>query len=102
MIFGEVVHGIEDRLDEIAGVFRIPRCTAGRFHHALNSPFLTILIYRFDESIREGNHQVTGIELNGTNPIFRISEQPNWRATGFESTEPSRRMMTGGLCPAFT
>src|SRR5215469_1780822 len=84
VLFGEVVHRIEDQIDEFSGVLRALR-SAGRFHQSMNLPFLSVLICSFDESVSEGEQQITVFELYRTLSIFRIRKQSNWRTTCFET-----------------
>ena len=85
VLFAEVIHGIEDQLDEIPGVLRALHFADRCFQQSMNSLFLPVLICGFDESVSEGEHQITGFELYRTLPIFRIGEQSNGWTAPFEA-----------------
>src|SRR5262249_37247252 len=101
VFFGEVIHRIEDQVDEISGVLRALRSAGRCFQQSMNPPFPPVLICGFDESVSEGEHQITGFELYRTLPVFRIREQSNWRTHCFEavhgtiSPDDDRRIMPG-------
>ena len=71
--------------DEFSGALRALRSAGRCFHQSVNSPFLPVLICDFDESVSEGEHQITGFELYRTLPIFRIGEQSNGWTAPFEA-----------------
>jgi len=54
------------------------------FQQPLNSSFLPVLIRCFDDSIRAGDDQVTGLQLYDSRLIDRIREHPDWSTTGLE------------------
>src|SRR5215831_10006245 len=75
---------MKDKVDEIPDVLRILRSEADCFQKTLNSPFLPILICRFNNSVCVGDNQVSSLKPDDFFFIHRIREHPDRSAARLE------------------
>ena len=82
---GEVVHGVENRPDELFSIFVAFSGSGGcRVQQALNSPLLSPLVFRFNDSVGLGDDHIAGVKLRDSLLIARIRKHSNRLSTRLE------------------
>src|SRR6266478_3325248 len=78
----EIVHGVEDQPDDIFSVLNA--ASSCRFQQTLKSPLLAVPVYRFNDAIGVGDHQIPWAKVHDALFVIRIREHSNRCTTPFQ------------------